>query len=109
MLSFEEFTRSPKCRPFILAAEDEIQDRAVYKAKEKEFQEEQYDTYVRQFEAVTDTDRSLSDSPSLRKALHNMENGLRNGNQSLRKEKWNKYMREYRRRPKYCPHCKKQI
>jgi hypothetical protein len=93
MLKFEEFIRTPRCKPLVLADEDQPQDPRDWKKLEKQHQETQYAKYCLQFE------------PEER--LHNT---LQNGTDPvLRKQKWNEYMRAYRKKPKFCPHCKKQI
>ena len=114
-LSFDEFKVSRYYRPKVLGVEDESQDPMDMRRAHKRDQEEQYERYILQFGAkelkelahTVEEKKVEEPHPLLRKALHNTETALRNGDDDvLRKEKWNAYMREYRKKKK-CRHCGK--
>lgn len=90
MLTYEEFLRTPKCRPLVLAEEDTPQDARDWRKRVEEYNREQYNAYARQHDPdLHNTEKTT---------LHNTPNGLRN-------TKWNEYMKEYRKKPVICPKC----
>jgi hypothetical protein len=77
------------CRKLVLEDEDIPQDEAEGLRLVREDQKRQYDKYV-----------ALLDPDVAQQSLTELRNNVKS-----RAE----YFREYRKRPKKCPHCKKQI
>jgi hypothetical protein len=96
MLTFQEFIKTPRCKPLLLADEDQPQDIRDWRKLEKQHQEEQYDKYRAQFEPPSNNG-CATESVVLPVAQH----------KKLKKDKH--WWREYRKRPKKCPHCGKDI
>lgn len=93
MLTFEEFIRTPRCKQLVLPPEDQPQDERDWKKLLRADQERQYDVYASQFEPKEREDVAQQPLTVLR------------NNVKSRAE----YFRKYRKKPKFCPHCKKQL
>lgn len=113
MLPFDEWRVSKFYQPRVLGDGEDSQDPADMRKMHLEDQKEQYAKYVALHEPKDVVESAEEKRVTLQlEKLRNPEKDvtlqpltpLRNNDKSRAE-----YMRSYRRKPKYCPHCKKQI
>jgi hypothetical protein len=114
LLEIEDFVKDSRlCPPLQLEYEDRPQDIRDWNKLVKEHQERLYDHYLAQFEPKELPSPEIVQHQPMEKwaKKHNVTlpvtkqlTELRNNGKSRAE-----YMRGYRRKPKFCPHCKKQL
>lgn len=105
MLSFEEFKDSPKCKRLVLSEEDTPQDAQEGRRLVEEDQRRQYDSYLAQTEPATS--QGTSEEQRVGERLTMLRNNHIPVAQHVSQQPKSRaaYFREYRKRPKKCPHC----
>lgn len=107
MLSFDQFKQSPMCKKLVFSAEDEPQDAREGLRLVREYERKQYDAYVAQLQPEEQSE--TEEEKRVTKQLTMLRNKNNGGKDVLHNKSRAEYFREYRKRPKKCPYCKKQI
>lgn len=114
MLSFEEFRRSPICKRPVWTDEDTPQDASAGMKKLREDQERQYQAYIainqpKEQEQTSEEKRVAEKLIMLRNKQNGQSGPVTLQTKSNETKSRAEYMRGYRKRPKKCPHCGKEI